>query len=287
VRTAIYCQAVIALARILRQWLSPHGHTLIGQTSTVVNVFVTGCALIISAVVQAHTAGLSLYHALIVLNLCWINNFTACFPLASGFTLLLFSDPTAIMKTHRIALFRQLLACLVHFFLMATFGVWIFWDPYGFDNTSPNCSNSTTYDFFGLDVIATNHPFRLFWLIIYALSLIPPVNVFLFGAIFVLPRVAVAHFVDYCRSSGDYRLHQSPIAILLSGIPVLVFVVVDTEIMISRNTVMPGEGRWTFGQTLALLVLYFPLRDLWDDIEKSRREFSGETELSSVDEDEV
>ena len=38
------------------------------------NILVTACALLISASVQAATFGLTVYHALIVLNLSWINN---------------------------------------------------------------------------------------------------------------------------------------------------------------------------------------------------------------------
>src|SRR5882762_4108507 len=38
---------------------------------------------------------------------------------------------------------------------------------------------------------------------------------------------------------------------------------VSTEKTISNNIVGPGEGQWTFGQTLALLVVIFPAMDVW------------------------
>jgi hypothetical protein len=42
-----------------------------------------------------------------------------------------------------------------------------------------------------------------------------------------------------------------------------IWILVSTEKTISNNKVGPGEGQWTFGQTLALLVVVFPVMDVW------------------------
>ena len=40
-------------------------------------ILLPGCALLFSAIIQARTFGLSVYHGMVVLNLRWINNTSA------------------------------------------------------------------------------------------------------------------------------------------------------------------------------------------------------------------
>ncbi|KDQ18838.1 hypothetical protein BOTBODRAFT_103487, partial [Botryobasidium botryosum FD-172 SS1] len=75
VRVSIYAQAFLSFVpailfaadgKITRDELQ-------SMKSISVGILITGCALLISAFIQAATFGLSVYHALIVLNLSWIN----------------------------------------------------------------------------------------------------------------------------------------------------------------------------------------------------------------------
>ncbi|KAK7458086.1 hypothetical protein VKT23_009992 [Stygiomarasmius scandens] len=79
VRTAIYIQAVLTLVQpIVAAW---DGHIdpeeLASLHAVYVSILLPGCALLSSAIIQANTFGLSVYHGLIVLNLSWINNTSA------------------------------------------------------------------------------------------------------------------------------------------------------------------------------------------------------------------
>ena len=65
-----------------------------------------------------------------------------------------------------------------------------------------------------------------------------------------------------------------PIGWILFILAVDIGLFVSTEQTIQRNRVGPGEGQWTFGQTLALLVVVFPAMDLLRqirDMRESRR----------------
>jgi hypothetical protein len=56
----------------------------------------------------------------------------------------------------------------------------------------------------------------------------------------------------------------------ISGMAVtMIILIADTEQMIHRSSrlVQPGEGDWTFGQTLTLLLLFLPI---WDAVEAIR-----------------
>jgi hypothetical protein len=302
VRVAIYVQAVLAAIQI--NWASTRKsqdsveRAVRSSAPTITSsIFITGCALITSAFVHARTEGLTIYHAMIVLNLSWLNNFTACFPLAAS-TLLHLSievrNPEEHRRTRR-SLFKQLFPCLVHFTLMASFGLWVFSNPTRFDTTSPNCVDSTTFDFVGRDVLVTDRRFHNFWLTIYSISVIPVVNLVPFATAFVLPTVILVviylliRYYDPCGSRegdaldgiffGALALVIPPLVIRYVGIPLIISIMVGTELTIARNNVMPGEDQWTFGKILAILLLIFPFKDLWERIQSD----PGERERRATD----
>jgi hypothetical protein len=51
----------------------------------------------------------------------------------------------------------------------------------------------------------------------------------------------------------------------------MIILIVDTELMIYRNAklVEAGENQWTFGQTLAMILLFFPLSELVNTIRET------------------
>ena len=61
-----------------------------------------------------------------------------------------------------------------------------------------------------------------------------------------------------------------PVGWILFILTVDIGLFVSTEQTIQRNRVGPGEGQWTFGQTLALLVVVFPIMDLLRQIREMR-----------------
>jgi hypothetical protein len=79
VRTAIYAQAVLTLVQPIIIIFGEHisENTLTGLHQIYLGILLPGCALLFSAIIEARTAGLSIYHAIIVLNLSWINNTSA------------------------------------------------------------------------------------------------------------------------------------------------------------------------------------------------------------------
>jgi hypothetical protein len=79
VRSAIYAQAVLTLVQPILAGLDGNisKDELISLHQLYLGILLPGCALVFSAIIQARTYGLSVYHAIIVLNLSWINNTSA------------------------------------------------------------------------------------------------------------------------------------------------------------------------------------------------------------------
>jgi len=79
VRTAIYIQAVLSLFHaIVAGYDGKIDHfELESLIAVFLGILLPGCALLLSAITQAKTFGLSAYHAMIVLFLSWIKNTTA------------------------------------------------------------------------------------------------------------------------------------------------------------------------------------------------------------------
>ena len=79
VRTAIYAQAVLTLVQPLLASLDEHisDDELTDLHILYLGILLPGCALLFSAIIQTKTFGLTVYHAIIVLYLSWINNTSA------------------------------------------------------------------------------------------------------------------------------------------------------------------------------------------------------------------
>ncbi|TFK18890.1 hypothetical protein FA15DRAFT_602453, partial [Coprinopsis marcescibilis] len=79
VRTSIYAQAILTLAQPILVSLDGRvtEDELVSLHNLYLGILLPSCALLLSAFIQAKTYGLSPYHAVIVLNLSWINNTSA------------------------------------------------------------------------------------------------------------------------------------------------------------------------------------------------------------------
>ncbi|KAJ2922397.1 hypothetical protein H1R20_g14692, partial [Candolleomyces eurysporus] len=79
VRVAIYAQAILTLVQPVLAALDKYisEEELASLHMLYLGILMPGCALLLCAVIQTLTDGLSVYHAIIVLNLSWINNTSA------------------------------------------------------------------------------------------------------------------------------------------------------------------------------------------------------------------
>jgi hypothetical protein len=76
VRASIYAQnllgVILTMLYAQDSQITPQEYKSIKSSST--NILLVACAILVSAIVQNATYGLSVYHAIIILNLSWINN---------------------------------------------------------------------------------------------------------------------------------------------------------------------------------------------------------------------
>jgi hypothetical protein len=258
---------------------------------------ITGCAMIISGFIQAKTIGLSVYHAMIVLNLSWMN--TTFSVISAAFACLtdwLDRGLENKRKGPRIGYLG-----IIHLSLTGSFGVWV-WREVDKFGDSPECTPYLFTVFFGHDVSVLAKPLRRVYLIVFWVTAIPIVNILMvaivtsIGAMVALlclvsPLILLAYILDRCLSRHSKKSHANdanavqgiPITltkhglslrgwvakrVIRVGLPYLCFVAfidvfftIDTELLVRRNQqfVQPGESQWTFGQTLAVIVAITPL----------------------------
>jgi len=238
-------------------------------TATSINLFVTGCSLILCAVVQAAKGGLSVYHALIVLNLSWIislsaflhiviallNSFLALADPGNGVPEAEEVDELEASSTHAYVVPMS----VFHLSAMGTFGIW-FWVTIDRFGDQPECTPATFSTIFGWDVLVMQSWLRCGSIALYSLVVVPFLNFVILAGALVIGILLVAHCVRIPRRP-EYR----NALILIGGIFVMVLLevvfIVDTELLVSRSSklVKQGESDWSFGQTLALISLLLPL----------------------------
>ncbi|KAJ3520622.1 hypothetical protein NMY22_g12670 [Coprinellus aureogranulatus] len=192
----------------------------------------------------------------------------------------------------RIALFMGSL----HLTVMAALGVWLWSNPYSFGNSNANCAtDSVSLTILGAHVHFTSGVLRIVSLVLYSLFLLPGLNLVLPMTLFL--GFFIWHHKRYVTVQGappalqiDSEAHGQPLSRRrLAGIvlretiskcvhssifPVCVglfillsiniIFVVDIELTLRRNEHLQalGEAEWGFGQVLAVLLLFMPLRDL-------------------------
>jgi hypothetical protein len=230
------------------------------------NILLTVCALLIFMSVQVVTSGLTYYHALIVLNLSWINNagmLAWCymdflgdengkdnrkvwtrlpFPFSNG------SSSSTCVYAHLSAI--------------AGLGIWICSQVATFED-QPHCSPGTSTNFFDRDIPVTIEPVYIASMVVYSITALPGINLVLLVTLFMLMLLGLAVFLVKMMRGWDSSFTRRLAFIggpLLCALLDLLFVI-NTELMIRRNKglVKEGESRWTFSQTLAMLMVVLPL----------------------------
>jgi hypothetical protein len=313
VRVAIYTQTFLSLAPSLL-FMSDGKITRYESDSLYsinANLLLTACALLVSAFVQAATYGLSVYHAIIVLNLSWMNNASAVAysivdPLGpihgedqggrrkegvscSYFRELFFRSPNKINWS--------LVLATIHLCAMASLGILVWHKIESFGN-QPDCTPSTFLTFFWHNIPVAHNHLRIFSLILYTFTIIPAVNILLayiialtggfcilllFTLVYrslILMRLAPSTLFD------KYTFRQRLIIAALYAVAFTdILLVIDTELMIQRSkgNVKVGENQWTFGQTLAMITIALPLADLVNKLLNWRKKQEKEKMADNLD----
>ncbi|KAF8316071.1 hypothetical protein DL93DRAFT_787937 [Clavulina sp. PMI_390] len=258
----------------------------------------TALALIISAIVQSHKYGLSVFDALILLNLCWI-------AVVGGFTPIL----SALMSPDHLdrlahhwssrpdslgAVLRRIWSTFFdlpptlewlyllysNFILMSGFALWLMHNPSAFDHSLNPCTSTTVFWILGRLVNVTSAGFRAALITLYSLFLVPGVNILIvlvIWAMIYLPSCVLIwpllwtllwfwdNVIHPCLPHpGALNPRSERIFAGLDMLRPLPFVIANSIlIVITRKTIHANiidlEGQeWRLGQIFALVIAIFP-----------------------------
>jgi hypothetical protein len=165
-------------------------------------------------------------------------------------------------------IFRKIVLSLgsLHLTLMAAIGIWFWRSPalFGAVQHEPLKADvlaCTSISLLGKTINLSSSPLRVVSLVIYAFFAVPGLNLVVTAAFFF-----TLHFVYHrWRPQGAAAATPSvvPVSIsLLFLLAVNIVFIVNIETTVKLHKV-PGESQWTFGQTLAVLLLVLPLRDVY------------------------
>jgi hypothetical protein len=169
----------------------------------------------------------------------------------------------------------------LHLSLMASIGIWLWSNPSGFGTPSPSDAGPCpipSYSILGSHIPLTSPALRIVSLVIYAVLLIPGINLvvplFFFISIHILYNKVHTRLSIHIAGDPDHNKPNTNksssrklahIAMLNASFLFLfafnVVFALDVEVMLSRNRHLQevGEDEWGFGQVLALLLLAVPL----------------------------
>jgi hypothetical protein len=153
VRIAIYLQALLSVVYPIvfasdGKIDKREAKTMSGVSITIV---LTATALLVSTAIQAHTSGISLYHALIILELSWINSMTFLtvhFVLRAAKSIEAQRDTSAGMMWQTRIRFSEFLTskeavvASIHFTVVGAIGIWI-WSHVATFGSQPDCNPGT------------------------------------------------------------------------------------------------------------------------------------------------
>ncbi|KAF8310939.1 hypothetical protein DL93DRAFT_2157486 [Clavulina sp. PMI_390] len=278
VRTAIYIQSLLPAVALLVELIRGHPITantnlLASHAQAAKSSVLTSMALIISAIIQHSLYGLSIFHALLVLNLCWIafiGGWLAVMPRLNG------NNTWKASMEKRIDQLELALIAMVY--LMAGFGLWVMHNPIKFDTSPDSCTNSTIFWVLGTHVKVTSAPFRVVLLVIYSLLFVPipefslPLATMVFALVYVPVKYLMVIIAGVMRWYGtpssitdrfpDSNEDSKDVMIAFTITFLGVMFIVTTEMTIRANTVGSDENTWSLGQTLAVFVALLPMASI-------------------------
>ena len=314
VQASIYAQAFLSLVSLLIFVID--GEITFEEGLAINNIVMTNeltaSALLLSAIIQARTYGLSVYHANIVLILSWIS-FVPTFFIGLGNLKVGNSRNDAVRPIDPIEGRRKFRARvgwkgflgsqlqLMHYIAVAGFGLWVWSDVKSFGN-QPQCTPQTFVVIFGYNILVTNHGLKIAALILYGDIAVARIVIL----------AAIPYFI-FVRSRHRERLptplyddHQSImqgtnqdltrkkkrtnwIIFLVAMFSIEILFVSSTEFLIrrSKDLVYPGESQWTFGQSLAMFLVFAPLATTIGELQKGYQELREKRRGKESQDDEL
>jgi hypothetical protein len=188
----------------------------------------------------------------------------------------------------------------LHLTAMAALGIWMWSSPSRYEATQANrlnltsdkiplqCTNTTLL---GVDIPLTSAALNRTSLVFYSVFLAPCLNLVVPAVFFLLLFMRYEHsyfdsttslFVNalvfvITKPIARIIIFMKPVWPILTGLSFLLAInivfIIDIETTIKRAIPYQDatdESNWTFGQTLALLLLVLPMRDVYDYIKESR-----------------
>jgi hypothetical protein len=173
-------------------------------------------------------------------------------------------------------IFRKIVLSLgsLHLTLMAAIGIWFWSSPALFgavqhDPLDPKILACTSMSLLRHTISLSSSPLRVVSLGIYAFFVAPGLNLLLPAAVFLALHIVYHHLKP---PKDDVKPDAVPVYIGLTFLlAVNIVFMVDIETTIYRHKVL-DESTWTFGQTLAILLLVLPLRDVFVFVIQVRKE---------------
>jgi hypothetical protein len=160
----------------------------------------------------------------------------------------------------------------LHLTLMAIIGIWLWSSPAQFESSQPDLIPTsggsviplecTSISLFGQAIQLSSQVLRTCSLVIYGFFLAPILNLIIPTSLFLTLYMGLhGFFGPALHNSRDTGVISVMIGLFFLLLINAVFMI-DTELTIHRvHNQQPGESQWTFGQTLALLLLSLPIRD--------------------------
>jgi hypothetical protein len=164
----------------------------------------------------------------------------------------------------------------LHLMLMAIIGVWFWSSPSHFarppdEATEFGSIECTSMALLGRTIDLSSPSLRAWSLIIYACFMAPGLNLLVPAALFLAMHIGYCYLTN---SNTKKKLSTVPAYIglmFLLAVNVVFLVDIETAMRRAKRDEEAEESQWTFGQTLAVLLLILPLRDLFSFILHVRR----------------
>jgi len=174
------------------------------------------------------------------------------------------------------------LACL-HLSAVGALGICV-WATLNSFGSQPDCTPETLIVIFGRTTKVTSRALRVVSLVVYSVTTAPILNIGILlciglGIVILIFIPVAVYFVYTEDPSKDVSDKQFVKAVGLGAwifaTTIILIFIVDTELMIRRNAdiVQPGESQWSFGQTLAMLLVVLPLLDTLTEVGRQPSEW--------------
>ncbi|TDL21979.1 hypothetical protein BD410DRAFT_789060 [Rickenella mellea] len=225
--------------------------------------------LTVSMTVQACTVGFSVYHALTVLNLCWVT-MISLMPSTAIHNLLHQKEGEPFHPYQRFHISFCCYLCFVGGVM-----IWIGAAMEVFDTTYPNCTTYTKYDILGNQIGADSVAFKTSLLLVPGVIALPWVNLMLLYFTYSLFILAVSFAIWMLLVPLQYfkrvvigfdrlgNLSRGISTALPDVLMVLLFlailsptivIILITERTLAVNNVGNGKNHWTVSQTTFLCI---------------------------------